>query len=177
MATRKPAGGKNGRGNGSTRSKKGEIEQPDVVETTLLMPEGSLVKSLAAKKLKLQKDNAESGGLLGQKIGEAVETKHLDRKAFSIACQFNKMKDHDKEKMAVTYFHLLRYMNDLDIPNTAKQHQGMFNAEETGPGVNGKDSGKDGANGKDKEGAAGGDNVTHIGAAARKVAEAAGDRG
>lgn len=157
---RRPAGNKGGKSR-----KKSETEQPDVVETTLLMPDSDVVQSLAKAKLKLQKSNATSGGELGEKIGKAVENKHLDRKAFSIACQFNKMQDHDKEKMAVTYFHLLRYLKDLNIPAIAEEHKGMFEAEETGPGVTGKD--------KDDE--AGGATVTHIGTAARKVAERAGD--
>lgn len=157
---RKPTGGTKTR----KGSRKAETEQPDVVETTLLMPDSDVVQSLAKAKLKLQKSNATSGGELGEKIGKAVENKHLDRKAFSIACQFNKMQDHDKEKMAITYFHLLRYLKDLNIPSIAEEHKGMFEAEETGPGVKGAD-------GDDAGG-----NVTHIGAAARKVAERAGEQ-
>lgn len=163
---RKPTTG--GKGGGKAKGRKAETEQPEVVETTLLMPEPSVVQSLAKAKLKLQKANNTSGGELGQKIGTAVETKHLDRKAFSIACQFNKMLDHDAEKMAITYFHLLRYLTDLSIPEKAKEHEGMFEAKETGPGLKGKDK-------EDTDSDTGTGNVTHIGAAARKVAQQAGE--
>lgn len=165
MARKPTAGGKTRKNASKSRA---ESEQPEVVETTLLMPDSDVVLSLAKAKLKLQKSNATSGGELGEKIGKAVESKHLDRKAFSIACQFNKMMDHDKEKMAITYFHLIHYLNDLNVPNTAKDNAGMFSAEETGPGLKGKDDGEG------KDGDAG--NVTHIGAAARRVAAAAGEQ-
>lgn len=164
MARKPTTGGKTRK---TASKKRTEVEQPDIVESTLLLPDSGIVQSLAKAKLKLQKSNASSGGELGKKIGDAVENKHLDRKAFSIACQFNKMVDNDAEKMAITYFHLLRYMDDLDIPNKAKANKGMFEAAETGPGVKLKD-GED-----DAEAEAG--NVTHIGAAARRVAAQAGE--
>lgn len=176
---RKPAGGKAAKApkGGKGRTKKGAIEKPEVVESTLLLPDSALVLSLAKAKLKVKKSNGSASGEVGKKIADAVENKHLDRKALGIACQLFNMHDSDPEKMALTYFHMLRYFNDLGIPEKAKAHEGMFTAAETGPGVN-KGDAEDGAEDDGNAGETGGEtggNVTHIGTAARKVAQAAGE--
>ncbi len=170
---RRPAGGKAAKApkGGKGRSKKGATEKPEVVESTLLLPDSALVLSLAKAKLKVKKSNGTASGEVGKKIADAVENKHLDRKALGIACQLFNMHDHDAEKMALTYFHMLRYFDDLGIPEKAEKHGGMFTAAETGPGVK---TGEE-ADEEAETDAGGADNVTHIGTAARKVAQGAGD--
>lgn len=126
-------------------------QQPE--ETTLLMPSTPTIKSLYRAKKSAKSRTSEISGEVGQQIAKAVEEKHVDRKALSIACQLADMPD---ERLVITYFHLLRYMDDLDIVKRAKAQ----NESELFP----EDEGETADDGK----------VTQIGSAARKVAERAG---
>ena len=59
------------------------------LETTIIFPPKTLVEELAKAKRDTKKRTQSANGTLGEKIGAAVEDKHLDRKAFSIACQLD----------------------------------------------------------------------------------------
>lgn len=141
------------------KPKNGKSGPTEVVATNLLMPPAAEIQKIAKAKRSAKKRNGQINGEVGDMIAKAVENKHLDRKACSIACQLDAM---DDERLGVTYFHVLRYMDDLGIPERAKAQNQMFEAKETGPGM------KDGEE-------AGDGKVTHIGTAARKVAERAGE--
>ena len=133
--------------------KRGKAASPKSDETTLLMPPTQTVQSLANEKRRTKKKLSEIAGDLGTSVKSAVDKKHLDKTAFAIATRLDALSD---DKLAVTYYHLLRYMDDLDIPNRASAQGQMFeDAKEA-----------------DGEKAAGADNVTPIGQAARKVVEA-----
>lgn len=134
--------------------KSGKSGPTETTATTLILPADTVIQKLAKEKRNAKKRMQSISGEIGQAIGKAVEEKHVDRKALSIACQLDAL---DEERLHVTYFHLIKYMDDLGIPTRAKAQEEMFDehkVEET------KDDGK----------------VTHIGAAARKVAETAGEK-
>lgn len=154
---RAPKKDKNGKNTGQT----------ETVATTLLMPAPKVMQDIAKAKRSAKKRTGVINGEVGDMIAKAVENKHLDRKACSIACQLDAM---DDERLGVTYFHMLRYFDDLDIPKRAKAQNEMFEAKDTGPGL--KSNGKD----DDGEGEETAGNVTRIGTAARKVAERAGEQ-
>ncbi len=75
------------------------------LETTIIFPPKSLVEELAKKKRDTKKQTQSKNGTLGELIGSAVEDKHLDRKAFSIATQLDAM---DDERLHITWHSLLK---------------------------------------------------------------------
>lgn len=143
--------------------KNGKSGPTETVATTLLLPPTKTVQDLAKMRRNTKKRTQSLSGEFGTEVGKAVENKHLDRKAHAIACQLDAM---DDQKLHVTYFHLLKYLDDLEIPKRAKAQEELFD-EHKPKGEAGETAEEPGA------GAADG-NVRHIGSAARKVAEAAG---
>jgi hypothetical protein len=125
--------------------KNGKSGPTEVVATTLLLPPRKTVEDLAREKRNAKKRTQSIAGELGEAIGKAVENKHLDRKALSIACALDALPD---EKLHVTYHHLLEYLEWLGVKKRAEAQERMF---------------------EDNVG-----NVTKIGDAARKVVEEAG---
>lgn len=123
--------------------------------TTLILPADTVIQKLAKDKRNAKKRMQSISGEIGQTIGNAVEDKHVDRKALSIACQLDAL---DEERLHVTYFHLMKYMDDLGIPKRAKAQEEMY-PEHGGEGEQEADDGK----------------VTPIGSAGRKVVEKAGE--
>lgn len=121
--------------------------------TTLLMPDEGVIPKLSKAKRDARKQMRSAGAIFSDKFAKAQEEKHVDRRAANIAFNLDAL---DDKTLHVTYFHLLRYFDDLGIPARATAQSEAFEADETGPGV--KDD----------------DKVTPIGRAARKVAEQAG---
>jgi hypothetical protein len=105
---------KNGAG-----SKADKVKPQDV----MLMPPTNDVINLARRRKSAKKQQAELSGTIGEAIAQAVEKKHLDRKAFGLACQLDSLSD---EKLAISYYHLLRYIDDLGIPERASAQGNMF---------------------------------------------------
>lgn len=136
--------------------KNGKSGQTATVATTLLMPEATVLPKLSKAKQAAKKQASAASGVFGDKFSKAQERDHVDRRAANIAFGLDGL---DDKTLHVTYFHLLRYFDDLGIPARAQAQNEMFDAGDTGPGL--KDDGED-------------SNVTRIGAAARKVAQAAG---
>lgn len=130
-----------------------------LLETTIIFPPKTVVEELAKAKRDTKKRTQSMNGTLGEKIGKAVEEKHLDRKAFSMACQLDAM---DDERLHVTYHSLLKYCEDLGVTKRASAQEELFEAGGDEP--EGKLNGGERDDGK----------VTPIGKAARAVAEAAG---
>lgn len=123
-------------------------------EDVLMMPGTDTVKKLAKARRDAQKQSQSIAGTIGEKIAKAVEEKHLDRKAFSMACQLANM---DDERLAITLPHLMRYIDDLELVKRATKQAELFEQESEEAETGGK-----------------GSTVTPIGAAARKVAQQAG---
>lgn len=135
--------------------KNGKSGPTEVVATTLLLPPDELIRSLSKAKRNARKAARDAGQMFSDKFAKAQEEKHVDRRAANIAFNLDSLSD---EQLHVTYFHLMRYMDDLGIPTRAKAQEELFEDGETGDGAH--------LNGEGK--------ITHIGAAARKVAESAG---
>lgn len=133
-------------------------------ETTLVLTPKSTLEELAKAKRDTKKRVQSMNGTLGEKIAAATENKHLDKKAFSIACALDQL---DDERLHVTYFNLLYYLDALGVEKRATAQEELFvnggtdEEDEDAPGKKG---------GKDK-----GATVTPIGKAARAVTEKAGD--
>lgn len=129
------------------------------LETTIIFPPKTLVEELAKAKRDTKKRTQSANGTLGEKIGAAVEDKHLDRKAFSMACQLDAM---DDERLHITYHSMLKYCEDLGVTKRAMAQEELFDPNATDE-PEGKISG-------------GGATVHPIGAggAARDVKQAAG---
>lgn len=125
------------------KKSKGGKDKPAATEKvkpseTLLMPNTKDVVDLARRCKALQKQGREASGAMGEKIAQAVEDKRLDRKAFSIARGLEAMSD---ERLSITYYHLLRYMDDLGLEKRASAQGQMFEQEE---GTDGEDPPGDG---------------------------------
>lgn len=132
-------------------------EESQSSNTTLILPPGSVIKKLAKEQRSASSRAAEIRGEYGNSVAKAVEDKHVDRKALSIALQLDKLPD---ERLHVVWMHLMHYTEQLGVQKRALAQEEMFAG-----GAEGGD--------KDEEDDAA-SNVTHLGAAARKVAERAG---
>lgn len=108
-------------------------------DTTLTMPTTNDVQNLARRCRSFKKQSREIGGQIGEMISKAAENKSLDRRAFSIARGLDEM---SPEKLRVTYLHLLRYMDDLDIPARAIAQAEMFDDGEGGQHEDGEARGE-----------------------------------
>lgn len=148
------------------KPKKGKSGPTEVVATTLLMPPDELIRTLSKAKRNARKQQRDIGQVFSDKFGKAQEEKHVDRRAANISFNLDSLSD---EQLHVTYFHLLRYMDDLGIPERATAQNEMFEDKETGAGAHLNGKGDDEG---DDEG-----NVTRLSAAARRVAERAGTDG
>jgi len=156
--------------------------------TTIVFPPPDVVTDLAEAKRNTKKRTQSMNGTLGEKIGKAVEDKHLDRKAFSMACQLDAM---DDERLHITFHSLLKYCEDLGVTKRATAQEELFDgtgaaAEPEGkivdvkPAKPKKDAAKDG-NGekpKPKKDGKDADNVTALSRVGRgrQVAEKAGEK-
>ena len=131
-----------------------------VHETTIIMTPKTTLEELAKAKRDTKKRTQSMSGTLGEKIAKAVEEKHLDRTAFSIACRLEGM---DDERLHRVWHNLLYYAEALGIEKRANAQQKLFTGdEENEPTAKFGDKASD--DGK----------VTPIGKAARAVTEAAG---
>ncbi len=126
----------------------------------MLMPPTTTIKSLRAERAKALKTSRNATSTYGQQVSEAVEKKHVDKKALGIALSLDDMPD---EKLAITLPHLLRYIDDLGLEQRATKQAELFQRE-----AENEDEEDEG------EGKADGGKVTRIGAAARRVIEEAG---
>lgn len=143
----------------------GEQEKVTPGDVFLMPPEQKL-RDLARRCKAWKKQGAEVTGQIGQAIAEASEKIHLDRKAFSMARQLDSMSD---KKLAVTLGQLLYMIDVLGIEKRATA-QGRLGLDEKEEDEDETDAGMpEGSEGR------GGGNVTHIGHAARAVAERAGE--
>ncbi len=93
------------------------------LETTIIFPPKTLIEELAKAKRDTKKRTQSMNGTLGEKIGKAVEEKHLDRKAFSFATQLDAM---DDERLHITYHSMLKYCEDLGVTKRATAQEEMF---------------------------------------------------
>lgn len=133
--------------------------------TTIIFPSDTVVQDLAKARRDTKKRTQSMNGTLGEKIAKAVENDHLDRKAYSIACQLEAM---DDERLHVTFHSLLKYCDDLGVTKRATAQEELFDAGGDEPEAKVSDP-KPKDDGK----------VTPIGSgkAARTVAESAGSDG
>lgn len=130
-----------------------------VLTTAIIFPPKSTVQDLAKLKRDTKKRTQSQNGKLGESIKTACEDKHLDRKAFSMACQLENL---DDERLHVTYHSLIKYCEDLGVTKRAMAQEELFDGGTGGePEAKVSDKADDGK-------------VTPIGRAARKVAESAG---
>lgn len=137
-------------------------------KTTILMTPKSTLEDLIKEKRNAKKRTQSISGKLGEIIAKACEDKHLDRKAFSIAAQMDAM---DDERLHLTYYNLLYYLDALGITKRATQQEEMF---EPGEGAEPVGTFSDPAEG---DGGAKTKNVTRFPAEGRRTAEAAGEAG
>lgn len=130
---------------------------------TLLMPPTNVVVSLAGEKRRTKKRLGEISGEHADSVKSAADKKHLDKKAFAMAASLDAMTD---EKLQVTYFHLLRYMDDLKIPDRASAQEQMF-----GDGAREEEADDEQTAGQEQ-----GHGLRVVPGEGRRVAEAAGER-
>jgi len=93
------------------------------LQTTIIFPKKSVLEELAKAKRDTKKRTQSQNGKLGEQIASAVEDHHLDRKAFSIACQLEAM---DDERLHITYHSLLKYCEDLGVTKRATAQEELF---------------------------------------------------
>lgn len=134
------------------------------VETTLIVARKEVIEGLVEAKTATRKKVATANDAFAKKFSNAVDKEHVDRRAANIAYGLAALED---EQLHVTLYHLFFYIKDMGLLDRAKKQEELFSAEETGPAPT-----ANGAAHRDEDDDV--DQTTRIGAAARKVAEAAG---
>jgi hypothetical protein len=145
--------------------------------TTLIFPKKSAWEEAAEAKRTAKKRASSANGTFSKVLARLVEEEHVDRRAMRIVLALDAIED-DLD-LHVTVYHLIDGLKKLGVLKRAQAQEEMFDndkidtatADSVKPPRKGR-KGK-GATGDDISAAEGG-NVTQIGAAARKVAEAAG---
>lgn len=132
MAKPKNGAGKTGRGGKKLNAREAMIDaaaaaNKTAADSNLLMPPTKKVQDLAKDKRNTKQRVGEISGVHADAVRDASDKKHLDKKAFAIACSLDALTD---EKLQVTYFHLLRYMDDLKIPDRASAQGQIFGNDE-----------------------------------------------
>lgn len=167
MAKAKKAAKKTARKKAPKKGVVGDTSGPET--TTLLMPPKSTLENLTKLRGDTRTAVQNKNGTYGKAVSQAAADKHLDRKAFSIAAG---LRDMDDERLHITYFHLIKYLDDLGVVKRATAQGEMFESrgiEDEGEEAEGK-AGDQGEDAEDDEDG----NVVSLGTAARKVTETAG---
>lgn len=94
--------------------------------TTLIFPAKSTWEDLAKTKRETTKRAQSQTGMFGQAVKDAVEKKHIDRKALSIILNLDKL---DDETLHVTVFHMIDGMKKLGILERAMAQEEMFETD------------------------------------------------
>lgn len=147
-------------------------------DVSVIFPKNKVITDLARLKESTKKRASAIAGEFGQAMQDAVENKHADRKAVSLALQLNAL---DDERLAITLPHLMHYIEVLGLDKRADVQPVMFETDKNGRMQDPEESdkkgrGKKGGGRKKNVAVASGDNVTTLGVAARRVAEAAGEK-
>lgn len=95
------------------------VKPSDVIK----VPSEVILKKLVRALKGHEADKNEAVGNMGSLIAQAVEKHHLDKRAFRMANTLGRLEDH---KLAITYFHLLHYLEVLGVPERAKAQEEMF---------------------------------------------------
>lgn len=157
--------------------------------TTLIFAPKSVWEDLAKTKRETTKRAQSQTGQFGAAVKDAVETKHIDRKALGIVLKLDSL---DDETLHVTMFHLIDGCKKLGILKRAMAQEEMFDEDKIDAealetvkepkkaAAAGKKNGNDGAAKVRKKhpGVTGAEldaNIKSIGEAARTVTEAAGE--
>lgn len=98
------------------------------LETTIIFPPKTLVEELAKLKRDTKKRTQSMNETLGEKIGSACEEKHLNRKAFGIACQLDAL---DDETLHIVYHSMIKYCEDLGVTKRASAQEELFDPNAT----------------------------------------------
>lgn len=153
-----------------------------IEQTTLIYPKKGAWDSLVETKVATRKKAQSANGTFSKELARLVEEEHMDRRAARILLQLELIEDD--EDLHVTLHHLFDGIKKRGILKRAMAPEDLFDKKEIdtsvmdatsgrkgGPAKNGTRGGKKGAGvtGEDLP-----ENVTHIGDAARKVAETAG---
>lgn len=101
-------------------------------ETTIIFAKKGVVEELRDLKRDTKKRVQGQNGKVGQRIGQAVENDHLNRKAFGMACQLDAL---DDETLHIVYHNLLFYCEALGVTKRATAQEELFEAGEMGAGA------------------------------------------
>lgn len=86
-------------------------------ETTTRLPSKATLVSLRSAKRSMDSDINEVRGTYGQQVAEAVEKKHVHKKALAIALREDKM---EPEQLKLYYEHLDHYREELGLNKRAE---------------------------------------------------------
>ena len=120
----------------SAKAQAATTETAKPSETLKIISEGqfnTLVRLLRGH----ESNKNEAVGAIGSAIADAVERKHLDRKAFGIFRTLARMSD---ERLATTLAHLDHYRQIGGLDDRAAQQSQMFDREETDNAIGDTDS-------------------------------------
>ncbi len=140
------------------------------IETNLLIAKGSVIKEFCDDKAEAKRRVGKINDGFNKTAAAKVEKDHLHLQAANDAYRLQAMEDKELHEYL---YHFLFYVKDLGLLERTKKQEELFSADETGPSPKATANGHDKDDGKGDAGD-GSDATTRIGAAARKVAEAAG---
>lgn len=147
-------------------------ETGDTEATTLIFPKKSAWEELILAKATAKKKASSANGTFSKVVGRLVEEEHMDRRAARLVAALDAIED--PEDLHVTFFHLMDGIEKLKLHERAMAAPDFFSAGRAASPQSAA-AGAKAAKQRGKKGE-GADltNVTPIGEAARKVAEAAG---
>ena len=161
------------------RSPKGESGASATEATTLIFPKKSAWEEAAEAKRTAKKRASSANGTFSKVLARLVEEEHVDRRAMRIVLALDAIEDD--ADLHVTVFHLIDGLKKLGIMKRASAQEELFDEHKIDDGVltQAAAAGAKTRKGRNKKnpGISGDElpeNVTPIGEAARRVAEAAG---
>lgn len=144
--------------------------------TTLIFPKKSNWEELAGAKRQAKQRASSANGTYSKTLARLVEEAHMDRRAARIVLALDAIEDEDD--LHVTMFHIVDGIKKLGILKRAMAQEEMFSEHKIDDAALTRAAAEGAKSSKRRKKGIGGDelpaNVTSIGDAARKVAEAAG---
>lgn len=88
-------------------------------------PTADQVRKLVKSLVSMGNESRAISTAVGEKVAKAVETQHFDKKALNIVKSLYQMSINRPKAFAITLPHLLAYIDDLGLAETANEARGM----------------------------------------------------
>lgn len=104
------------------------------------LPATGIVERLAKALDSMKGDIQETTRAMGERVAKAVETQHVDKKALALVRSLRQLHARQPAQFAITFTHLLYYMDDMKFAELADAARGLA--------INGEDDDGEGDDGQ-----------------------------